>query len=311
MSAVLAAVILSSGLSRGSLWIRMLIGGAVTLALTAIFAWKLLPEWPYFYAVAAGVVTFAIVAWLGGLSDKSGKAAAAVAILTAAFAAVGFKLLAGFGIGIGVTAACVLMIPAAASKLRQETEESCDAAIFDWLCGALYVGAAIVLLRLFIENYASEIRGVDMRVHYTFVALAIGAMLPFLLAAVIPAAGRKCMLCKATGAAAIGLVAAAVPLIATAVWGFKAALGFVIGTIIAQMFVLLDGGALHENAKRAAAVVIAAAQVSAAILCGVIAPLSEATRAQKAWMIGVVVALGMIWGIIDWLINRRSAVEEG
>jgi len=309
-AAVLAAIVLVSGIAK--LWLRMITGGALVLALAAIFAWKLLPEWPYFYAAAAGVVTFLLVAWLGSLSDKTGRAAAVSAILISAFAAIGFKLLAGFGIGTGLLYAVVILIPAAAFVLRQqEDDESEGSALFGWLIGAFYVGIAMVMLRLFLENYSSSLSGVDIRAHYTFVALIIGAVFPFLIAAAISSAERKRTLFVLCCSAALGLAAAAVPIIALAVWGFKALLGFMIGTIAGQVFVMMGGSALYGKAKDAALILTAAAQVSAVTLGGLAAPLNEATRVQKVWMLAAVLVVIVIWTALAWLVNRDKAVERG
>lgn len=309
LAAVLAAVILVSGIAK--LWLRMAVGGALVLAVSAIFAWRLLPDWQYFYAASAGVVTFLLLAWLGSLSDKTGRAAAAAAIVISAFAAVAFKLLAGFGIGTGLIYAIVLLIPAAGFVLRESEEGSEESAPFGWLIGAFYLGIAMVMLRLFLENYSSSLSGIDMRAHYTLVAIIIGAVFPFVISAAVSPAERKCSICVLCGAAALGLAAAAVPLVALAIWGFKALLGFMIGTITAQMFVMIGGGALCGRAKDAALMLTAAAQVSAVTLGGLAAPLNEASRVQKVWMLAAVVAVGVIWTAAAWFVSRMKPAEGG
>lgn len=263
----------------------------VTLALTAVFAWKIFPQWELLWTAIIGIVTFALVAWLGKLSSVSLRGSAMSAILIVAFSACAFKLLAGFGIGIGILAAWAILLPIVSAKPFEESQ----ARIVQTLIYGLYIGAGLLLLRLFLETYEPFLRGPDLRAYYTFVALAFGAMLPFVFASFVPA--TRPPLRFTAGAVMLVFLAAALPAVIVVVWGLKAGMGFLIGTLISQLIILLLGGdiaGITQAAYMNTAIIAVAAQVAAIQFSGLAATFNEGPRMVKILVIVGAAVLGLI-----------------
>jgi len=314
LAAAIVAQIASAGVPRRGRGFALptLAASVITLGLTAIFAWRLFPDWSLLWVAAAGVVTFAFVAWLAGAAKASGRAAAAAALLVVALSALGFRMLAGFGIGIGMLAAWSILLPTLASLRREESigEEEPEAAHV--LIYAMFIGVGLLLLRLFLENYASELRGVDLRAHYTFVALVLGTVFPFVLMSFFGIPSQRGRGWRTAGAGAAGLFAAAAPLVILAIWGFKAALGFFAGTVAAEVFILF----IYTGAARArgrgyveSALLVLAAQVSAVQLSRLVGPLAEQPRVTRLIVLAAVVALGLIWAVVAAVVSRGAKEE--
>jgi len=312
--AVVVAQLASAGTIRPGrrLALPAVAASAIVLILTAVFAWKVFPNWAFFWVSAMGVATFALVAWLGSSAPGAAPAAAAQALVVIAFATVAFRLMAGFGIGIGLLAAWAVLLPALASTWRTEPREEEQPTLSRTLVYAMFIGVGLLLLRLFLETYALEVRGLDLRAHYTLIALSVGAVLPFVLGSFFPPSAFRWALWRAIAAGAAGLFAAAVPLVILIIWGFKAELGFLIGTIAAGIFVLLiHTGAVgvKGRAYTESAVLVTAAQISAVQLSGLLAPASESPRLARVVVLAVVVVAGLLWAGITALAARRGAKE--
>lgn len=288
--------------------IPALIAAVITLGLTAVFAWKVFPDWGLFQVAAAGVITFALIGWLAQFQSDSSAAPAAIVLLVVALSVAAWRTMAGFGIGIALLAAWSTLLPASA-RSRDGSEQPRSSGV---LTRAMFIGLGLLLLRLFMENYADQLRGMDLHTHYTLMALAIGAVFPFLLTSFFALADNRKPTLRVLGAGIAGLFAASIPLVIILVWGFKPLLGFLIGTIAAMFFLLLSRAEAADGKFRDRldlAVLSTTAQVSAVFLAGVVAPLSEETRGVRIiWLAGVLVA-ALIWAGVSALIARRTAGE--
>lgn len=288
-----------------------LVASLLTIGLTAILAWKVFPEWSLLWVVIAGIGTFAIVAWLGPISVNSAQAAAGMTLLVLALSALSFKFMAGFGIGIAMLAAWTILLSATASGLLNESEEAERPKAARAVIYGMWIVLGVLLVRLFMETYAADIRGLDLRAHYTLIALGIGAVFPFIITSFFPTVERRTYW-SIIGAVALGLIAAATPLVILVLWGFKAALGFLVGTVAAKVFLLfIDTGAVKsgEASYDRSAVLVTTAQVSAVLISGLVAPLVDEPRHTKIFILGGVVLLGIIWAVITSLVARKSARE--
>ena len=313
-AAAIAAQLASAATARESRRFALpaLISSGVTLGLVAIFGWKVFPNWGFFWVAGLGVGTFALVAWLAAAAEGSAAAGAAQALAIAALAAVGFRLMAGFGIGIAMLAAWAVLLPALASARGTGAEPDERPTAARALVYAMFIGVGILLLRLFLEDYASELRGPDLRSHYTIVALAAGAILPFVLTSFFPTSVYGRVIWRAIAAGAVGVFAAAIPLVIVVIWGIKAALGFFIGTIAAELFILLiHSGAVSVKGRdyTGSALLVATAQVSAVQLSGLLVPLAASPRLTRVIMLGAAIAAGLVWAGITALAARRAAKE--
>ena len=292
--------------------IPALLASIITLILIAVFAWKVFPNWPLLWVAIMGIVTFALVAWTGASGSGSTWPPAVATLAVVALAAVGFRTLGGFGVGIGLLAAWAILLPALASaRAEGASEEQTDSASV--VTYAMFIGIGVLMFRLFLENYAGELRGLDLRVHYTFVAIAVGAVFPFVLMSLFPISPNRGALCRTVGAGASGLFAAATPLVIVALWGFKPELGFLVGTFAAEAFILfIIAGAVRVRESRygESALLVLAAQVAAVQLSGFFGAFAQAPRTSKVIALAVVVVLGLIWAGISARLTRGS-VREG
>jgi len=285
------------------------IGSAIVLALVAVFAWKLFPNWDLFYVALLGVVTFALVTRLADTAQGSAPAAAVAVLAVIALATVGFRLLGGFGTGMGILAAWPILLTAVGSLWRAEEDERGGPS--RTVTYAAFIGIAVLFYRLFLENYAPELRGLDLREHYTFVAIALGAVFPFVLTSLYPIS-RRSLTCRLRAAAMAGVIAAASPLLLLVLWGFKAELGFVVGTVAASAFILFIqmGAAQTEGPDyRLSAILVLAAQAAAVLLSGLVGPLAQLPRMIKVIILAAAVLLGIIYAVMSAVAARSSGEE--
>jgi hypothetical protein len=288
------------------------VASIIVLGLTAVFAWRVFPDWSLLWVAAAGVITFALVAWLTAHQPVTTWAAAFVVLAVLAFTSAAFGLLGGFGIAIGVIASLAVVLPAFASIWREEETTAEELKPAHVLIYAAFISLGVLYLRLFLENYAAEVRGVDLRAHYTLIALILGSLFPFLLSSLLPhpvagGAGLRIM-----GAAAVGLFAAVTPLLVLVLWGFRATVGFLMGTIAAEafvMFTILGLAKIREQISTQTLLLILAAQVAAVQFSGVLAPVAQAPRLTRLTVLAAVVAVGIIWALVSSLLAHRRVRE--
>ena len=120
------------------------------------------------------------------------------------------------------------------------------------------------------------------------------------------------MVLRITNAGVSGIFAAASPLLIAALWGFKAELGFFIGTVVAMVFLLFtNSGIITVNRRsiEAPAVLVLAAQISAIQLSGLVAPFSDGPRATRIWIMAIGLLIGLVWAGISALAARRNIRE--
>lgn len=309
IAAAIASHLAGAGLTREGRGFgrQAFVGSLITVVLALIFAWRLFPNWMFFWTALAGVVTWALVAWLAASSPESPAAGAAAAMTVVAFSALGFRLLGGFGIGVGLLAAWPILLSALASITRAELEEDTIAARAVICAGVIGVGA--MLYRLFLENYSWALKGFDLRAHYAFVALMLGAVFPFVLAAFFPL-GAKGGLRRVVGAVGIGFFSAAGPLVILVIWDFRAAIGFLTGSVAAEVFLLLWSLVGGRPDWLRAPVLILAGQVALVQLGQFFGPFAETTRLIRVIVFAAAVLIGLAWAALSsrWL---RSDAEEG
>ncbi|MEW6574530.1 MAG: hypothetical protein AB1374_12965 [Bacillota bacterium] len=296
-----------------------LIASCITLGLVALFAWRVFPDWDLLWVAAAGAGTFALAAWLSSARTVTPQAAAVTALIVVAYAAVGFRLLGGFGVGVGLLTAWPLLMSLTAPLLRAGPEPGEGAGATRALSCAVFVGCGVLLYRLFLELYAGELPGLDLYPHYTFVALVFGAVFPVVLQSLFPSpapalrpstqdpsAGRL------TGGVLLWVLAVSTPLVLLIIWGFKAALGFFAGSVAAEVFILFcNTGALQARGTGCleAALLTLAAQISAVQFSGLFKELTHTPRLTKAVVLAAAVAAGLIL-VKVWSVLNRSAVKE-
>ena len=253
------------------------------------------------WSAIAGADSFALIARL----EYYPQGSALSAVLVLAFSAVAFKFLGGFGIGIGMLAAFALLIYSVSFKNEPFPIKS----MFGY---AFYIATALLLLRLFIEANQSYLSGLDLRAYYTFVALALGAVISFIFASCFRTTNPSIQLHKMFGAWVYGFVAAASPLLIVILWGMKAALGFLIGTLAAQIIILLLSSDINDSARslyHKAVPLIAVAQISAIVFSGLVQPLSEDPRLVKILILAGVLLIGTAWTVILAFCHRASNEE--
>ncbi|MEW6192224.1 MAG: hypothetical protein AB1507_02540 [Bacillota bacterium] len=291
-----------------------LIASCITLGLVAVFAWRVFPDWALLQVAVAGAGTFTLAAWLAAGRTVSTQAAAIAALLVVAYAAAGFRLLGGFGVGIGLLAAWPLLMSLTAPLLRAGPEPGEGAGATRALSCAFFVGCGVLLYRLFLELYAGELPGLDLYPHYTFVALVFGAVFPVVLLSLFPspAPALRPLAGRLTGGVLLWVLAVSTPLVLLIIWGFKAALGFLAGSVAAGAFVLFAGtGSLGAISPRfiEPALLTLAAQVSAVQFSGLFKELAQGPRLTKVVVLAAAVAAGLVL-VKVWSVLNRSAVKE-
>lgn len=296
-----AGALLTASSAAGSL-----ISAGILLALAAIYAAKVFASWGVLWTAAAGIATAALAAWAAASAcrakddDELERAGAVSAVLAVAFVVAAFKLWAGLGIALGLSAVFAVLLPAMAREAKDSPAASA-------LRGMVLFGLSVVLFRLFIELYKPELGGTDPRVHYTFIGAVLGVLMPRVLSAAgVRNSGRPWL---QTGAAGLtGLAAAAFPIVLLLVWEIKAVLGMTLGATIAAALIFAESTKNAERgASRTGEVVLAlAAQLSAVVF---VRPLMEIdlTRTHRAIMLAVVVAAAVAWMLVSGALSRRSS----
>lgn len=307
------------------------IAALLTLGLTAIYAWRILENWQLLYNAAVGFGIAVLIAWLvsGALRSVSAsgglEAAGAVVLLVVAFAVVTFTLWAGLGTAIGLLGAWIVVLPAAGLGAwgLQTDRSGAGASIIPYrtAVSALSLSLAILLFRLFVEQYRVDLRTIDLRVNYNFIGALIGAVLPFVFTSSMmrlqtlygERRGRSSDVLALVGVALLGLFAAASPLLLFLIWGIKAAMGLLFGMVAAEAFVLLSGlpqMAAQEGEERSSithystGLLVIGAQLTAVQFIKPLIDL-ELTRTNRIWILAAAVVVGVLWLLITGIVARR------
>ena len=289
------------------------IASLITLGLVALFSWRLFPNWLLLWVAVAGVGTFALAAWLFSSSPASIPASATAALGVMAFAAVGFRLLGGFGIGMGMLAAWPIIISAVASSRLTAPEANERPEPAHSLLLLLFIGTGILFYRLFLEHNAAGLQGLDLYPHYTFVALIFGAVFPFILLSLFPLPQSPGLSWRLSGALLVGVLALIAPLTLLVLWGFKATLGFLAGSVAATVFTLFASTETQRIKKQGwaeAAILVLVAQVSAGEFSGLLSDFVQLPRLTRVIILAVIVVAGLLLTKV-WSFLHRPAPGEG
>lgn len=315
---VLAAAIVSQVV--GSIFARedksftlpAIVASIITVGLTAVFAWKIFPNWALLWVSIYGVITLLLISWLGEIYPRSTQAAATVVVGVVALSALAFRFLGGFGIGIAILAAWPVIMSLQAFGGNLEATDADSPSARETVVYATFISVGLLVLRLFIENYASDLKTMDLLLHYSVVSLALGAIFPFLFVSYFPRISGLSIGLRTLSSVITGVFAAAAPLVILLLWGFKAEFGFVLGTVAAKMFILLMFSTVTRFQTMGflkGALLALVAQVVALQLSGLVAPLADSPRMTKVIILSVVLVLGLIWAGVSALMQRRVAVE--
>jgi len=208
----------------GSLLISAGLSAALAVVLGSVLGMKLAPAQSLFPLLVTGVITAALVIWLAMTAERETEnwplwiQVAGISILLALFLLViSFKMLAGFGIAVGLIAAWVVAGPALgmgafAARLPLQV---------------LLMGANFLLLELFLARPGLFVGEVDLSLHYTILGVLLGVLLPAGYSALVLEAGIG-------RAFLLGLLGAATPVILLTLWGPDVLLGLMIGLVARQ-----------------------------------------------------------------------------
>ena len=289
---------------------------ALVAGLSAIYSWRIVGDWRFLGVVAVGIGVAAIVAWLAASLNRGENRAAgldvasASVLLVIAFVVACFKLWAGLGIALGLVAAWSVVLPALGSPELTGLSRA--------LRGILSLGLVVLLFRLFIERYRSDLGSTDLQVHYTFVGAMLGAVLPFMFISSL-ARLKRLTDSDETGSTgiwmllevgSIGLVAAASPILLYLIWEMKAVLGFVFGLAAAVAFLLLvrlsdeREGSLFGSCS--IALLAIGSQLAAVQFVGPLIEL-DLTRAARILILAAVVLVGVLWFAVTGILAARRA----
>ena len=208
----------------GSLLISAGLSAALAVVLGSVLGLKLEPARSVFPLLITGVITAALVIWLAMTAEREIEdrplwiQVAGVSVLLALFLLViSYKVMAGFGVAVGLIAAWVVVgsalgMGALAARLPLQV---------------LLMGANFLLLELFLARPGLYIGEVDLSLHYTVVGVILGVLLPAVYSALVLEAsiGRAFML---------GALGALSPVILLTLWGHDALLGLMIGLVARQ-----------------------------------------------------------------------------
>lgn len=157
-----------------------------------------------------------------------------------------FKLWAGLGIALGLTGAWSIVLPGM-ELVHAQSANGLNA--LHWaLRAAVTFGLTVLLFRLFIQYYGSELGTRDLRVHYTFVGAVLGFIASLLFWVWTLRMVRRSVSSLAW-AAVLGFVAAALPMIVLALWGAKAVMGFLFGIAVYTASAMADGFAVRAKSE--------------------------------------------------------------
>ncbi len=290
-----------------------LLTSLIVFAAIAVFSWKVFPERPIFFVSLFGIGTFAIVAWLSSAASTYSYGPAVSTLAIVAFSAVGFRLMAGFGIGMGLVAAFAVALPLFAT-LGKESEQNSkeDSVLTRALITAMFIGVGVLCYRLFQENYGTQLRGLDLRDHYTFVALTLGAVFPLVISSLFPVAEKRSEVLQNVTAIATGIFAVVVAAAIIVLWGYKAAFGFVVGSVASEVFILfIQTGAVNTREQRfgESLLLVTAAQIVLLQFAGLLNDAVETTRVTKVIVLACLAVAGLIWAGIAARLQRGNPKE--
>jgi peptidoglycan/LPS O-acetylase OafA/YrhL len=177
----------------------------------------------------------------------------------------------------------------------------------------VFIGTGILFYRLFLEHNAAGLQGLDLYPHYTFVALIFGAVFPFILLSLFPLPQSPGLSWRLSGALLVGIFALIAPLTLLVLWGLKATLGFLAGSVAAMVFTLLASTETQRIKKQGwaqAALLVLLAQVSAGEFSGLLSDLVQLPRLTKVVILTVIVVAGLLLTKVWSFLHRPVPGEE-
>ena len=171
-----------AGLKGVGLTLAVSIDALATIILAALYSWKVVGDWHLLGVSVVGTLAAASIAWLAASAERKPDQASTLelaslaVIVVVALAVAAFKLWSGLGIGLGLISAWAVALPAIGIR----SEDNCVPAISRLLVSALVLGLGILLFRVFEQYYRPDLSMADLRIHYTFIAAMLGAVIPFI-----------------------------------------------------------------------------------------------------------------------------------
>ena len=272
-TSILVAEFVACELSGRLRRISAVIAPALVVGLSALYAWRVFSAWELLWVVAVGIAVAGLVRWLDASRPNPGVST----LLVIAFVTAAFKLWAGLGIAVGLLA----MWSVGLGQKRS-------------MHGAISLGLAFLLVKLFTESYGPALRAVDLQVHYSLIGAALGIVIPFML---ISALDRRSIALVAL----TGLAMALSPMVLYLVWEMKAVFGYLFGltaALIVQM--------LMNHDRRSIGLLVIGAQLTAIQFINSLL-LLELSRGQRVWVLGIVIVAG---AIALAFLPRRTVTEE-
>jgi len=178
------------------------------------------------------------------------------------------------------------------------------------------MGVFFLFYRLFIERFP-EVRLIELGVHYNFVAMVIGSLLPGLLCSY---AARTRALAAGRGVAvplgrvgAVGLAVVALPLVLLALWGTKATLGLLVGSLVGLAFVAMLAGAQGSwwRACGGAMPLLVGLGYSSVQLPRAWPQVAALSRQGKVRTAALLAAVLVAWFVVDsWVLGRPETPDR-
>ncbi|MDH7600728.1 MAG: hypothetical protein QHI38_01100 [Armatimonadota bacterium] len=306
-----------------------LLGGILTVVLSAVYAWRFGPKWELLEATALGAAVIGVCAWLAASALRSAEEKTAgldVAtfgvLLILGFVVAEFKLWSGLGIAIGLASALSVAVPVIALSRPPGSGEEFVRIYESFLGTAL----AFTLFRVFLALYQPAADKTDLHVHYSFVGAILGAIFPFALVSSMDRLGlistfRKGAvgdLCALAVSAFLGFLAAAAPVVIYLVWQLKAVVGFMCGLSASLVFLLFvqlfeystgTGRPARSLADYSPIPMVLAAQLAGIQFVKSFIKFSPSRLIQFA-VLGSAVLLGLVWFAVTSAAARRAVRQK-
>jgi len=298
-------------------------GALIVAAVWAVLAAGTVGSWAMFACVATGLVATGLILALTGSaraqqsSSSSLQTAAFAGIITLGGVVVCFRLLAGYGVAVGLAASWVVLLPAIGGLIRRPGDDSAP-----WrepgmdLMPFLSGWAIFALYRLFLEHY--HVGPVEPSVHYSFVAVGVGALAMLLFGGYATGGTDSESQQAPSGGwldkvrpALLAMVAVVLPLLVAVLWGHRAAAGLVGGLFIGALALaaLQVGAELQRPVALSAYVAGLLAALVAVQFTRLLEPLLGASRGVRLLLVLAGLVIALAWIIVDAALAPRRGEE--
>ncbi|HHX38691.1 MAG TPA: hypothetical protein GX715_01900 [Armatimonadetes bacterium] len=311
--------------------------GVLSALVLALLSAVMLPRWvPESGAVAVvllGIGTAFLSTLLAATLPPGkagmGESAGIAGLMLLGLYVTAFDWLRGYGVGLALVGAWVAgsgglaalywrgLARASALRWQRPAPEggSEPASVALFLHQLLAVGLLALLFRLFLERYRPLATDLSLTVHFTFVGLVVGALIPLWIAeslersvarlrrvSAAPAAQRRGAASAAGLFAAAGIAfwAVGAPAAVGIAWGMRSLVGLLAGLLVAGVFLLFPRGergkGIGAQASLLATVLIALATVQLAHLLEPLGVLHREVRVTVLGVFAVLAVLSMLLG---------------